>query len=64
MCGMAAKSVLGAWLILSPWALGFATLRESMLTAVVSGIVIAALILWTLLTDKDYSARWCDRTAL
>ena len=57
------EGALGLWLIVSPWALGFATLRGAMLTAVVSGIVIAALALWTLSTDKDYSAWWRDRTA-
>lgn len=57
------EGALGLWLIVSPWALSFATLRGAMLTAVVSGIVITALALWTLLTDKDYSAWWRDRTA-
>ena len=46
-----------------PWALGFGTLHGARLTAVVTGIAIAALALWTLLTDKDYSAWWRDRTA-
>jgi hypothetical protein len=42
--------------------LGYAgTARTS---AVVTGIVIAALALWTLATDPDYSTAWRhDRTA-
>jgi heme/copper-type cytochrome/quinol oxidase subunit 3 len=57
------EGVLGLWLIVSPWALGFATLNGTRLTAVVTGIAIAALALWTLFTDKDYSAWWRDRMA-
>lgn len=46
---------LGAWLVLSPWLLGFGAQRDPMLAAVCSGLVIGALALWTLWTDKDYS---------
>jgi uncharacterized membrane protein YeaQ/YmgE (transglycosylase-associated protein family) len=53
---------LGVWLIVSPWLLGFSTQREPMLAAVVSGLVIAVLALWTLTTDKDYSG-WLHRAA-
>ena len=34
-----------------------------MLAAVATGIPIAALALWTLLTDKDYNAWQRERTA-
>lgn len=56
------ECLLGLWMAASPWVLGFAgTARTS---AVVTGIVIAALALWTLATDRDYSAAWRrDRTA-
>ena len=57
------EGVLGLWLIVSPWALGFGALHGPGSTAVVTGIAIAALALWTLLTDKDYSAWWRERTA-
>ena len=57
------EGALGLWLIVSPWALGFGALDQVMLTAVVTGVVIVALALWTLLTDKDYSAWWRKRTA-
>jgi hypothetical protein len=45
---------LGLWLIASPWALGFMTLREAMLNTAITGIVIAALATWVLTADKDY----------
>jgi hypothetical protein len=57
------EGVLGLWLIVSPWALGFAARDGARLAAVVTGIAIAALALWTLFTDKDYSAWWRDRLA-
>ncbi len=56
------EAVLGLWLIVSPWALGFGTHADARGVAVVAGIVIAALALWTLATDKDYRAWWHDRT--
>ena len=52
-----------AQLTVSPWALGFSALNGARLAAVVTGIAIAALALWTLFTDKDYSAWWRDRLA-
>ena len=47
--------VLGLWLIASPWVLKFNTISTSRNAAVATGIVIAALALWVLLADKDYS---------
>ncbi len=58
------EGILGLWMIVSPWALAFSTHRDAMLSAVITGVVIAALALWTLLTDEDYSAAWRrDRAA-
>lgn len=46
---------LGLWLAISPWVLGFSTLeRITLNTTVVTGLVIVALALWTLRTDKDF----------
>jgi hypothetical protein len=53
--------VLGAWLVVSPWLLGFAALQAAMWTAVVLGLAIALLALWALGTDKDIGGWW--RTA-
>jgi heme/copper-type cytochrome/quinol oxidase subunit 3 len=57
------EAVLGLWLMVSPWALGFSALRGARLTAVATGVVIAVLALWTVITDKDYSAWWRNRAA-
>ncbi len=56
------ECALGVWLVISPWVLGFSAMRDAMLSAVISGIAIAALALWTLATDKDYSG-WLHRAA-
>ena len=45
---------LGAWMMVSPWILGFNTLYVATVTAVATGAVILALALWALATDKDY----------
>ena len=56
--------VLGLWLVVSPWVLGFASNTVAVRNAVVAGVAITVLALWTLATDKDYGASWArDRTA-
>lgn len=57
------EGALGLWLIASPWALGFQALSTPRIVAVATGCVIVVLALWTLFTDKDYSAWWRSRTA-
>lgn len=46
---------LALWLVASPWVLGFAGVAMAMITAVLTGGVIAALALWVLMTDRDYN---------
>ncbi|WP_404299987.1 SPW repeat protein [Alicycliphilus denitrificans] len=54
---------LGLWMVVSPWVLGFSSQMGIMRVAVASGIVVLALALWVLLTDKDYSAWMHGHTA-
>ncbi|HEY4065709.1 MAG TPA: SPW repeat protein [Burkholderiaceae bacterium] len=56
------EAILGVWMIASPWALHFANHRDPRLTFVITGVVVTALALWTLGTDKDYT-RWMHRGA-
>lgn len=57
------EGALGLWMIVSPWVLGFSGHVDARNAAVVAGVVIAALAIWTLATDKDYNAWWRrDRT--
>ncbi|HEX8010396.1 MAG TPA: SPW repeat protein [Casimicrobiaceae bacterium] len=48
----------GVWLLISPWVLGFSGLAIAMWNAVIVGIVVAVLALWTLGTDKDIGGWW------
>lgn len=57
------QAILGLWMIVSPWVLGFSSQMDIMRVAVASGIVVLALALWVLATDKDYSAWMHGHTA-
>ena len=57
-----ANVVLGIWLVISPWVLGFSGMREPMANAVIVGVVRAVLALWTLGTDKDLGGWWSPVT--
>src|SRR5438105_970898 len=50
------EALLGLWLAVSPWVLGFAASEVTRNVAVATGFVTVVLALWTLLTDKDYKA--------
>lgn len=56
------EGALGLWMVVSPWVLGFAGLRDAMYAASGTGVVILALALWVLLTDKDYTG-WAQHHA-
>jgi hypothetical protein len=51
-----ANAVFGAWLLVSPWVLGFSGV--AMLNAVIVGVLVLALALWALGTDKDIGGWW------
>lgn len=53
-----AEAALGLWLAVSPWVLGFAAMREPMLSAVITGVAVLALAAWTLATDKELGGWW------
>lgn len=55
------EGALGLWLIASPWVLGFSMHRNGMATAVLAGVVVVVLALWTLLIDEDYRGWLRDR---
>ena len=44
---------MAAWLIVSPWVLGFSALQEAMVNALIVGAVVAVLAIWVLATDRD-----------
>ena len=51
--------ILGLWLIVSPWVLGFATLQAAMWNAVVFGVIVALLALAVLIRFRDWE-EWVD----
>ena len=54
--------VLGAWLVVSPWALGFDGIALAMQNAVFTGTLVIVLSLWVLATDKEYAGWWTSLT--
>ena len=57
------EAALGVWLAVSPWVLAFSAHTNAMYVAVGTGIVVTALALWTLATDKDYGGWLHDWSA-
>ena len=49
------EMVFGLWLVVAPMVLGFGGDQTAQLVAVATGVVVAALALWTVLSDRDYS---------
>lgn len=45
--------VFGAWLIVSPWLLGFAGLTDALWNQIVVGLVVAALAVWRATMPSD-----------
>jgi len=48
------ECVLGLCVIVSPWVLGFESL-EARSSAVLTGVAVVVLALWTIFVDEDYS---------
>jgi hypothetical protein len=53
-----ANVVLGIWLAISPWVLGFTALSAVMWNAVVVGLLVAVFALWAVATDKKIGGWW------
>ena len=54
---------LGLWLAVSPWALVFSGERAATICAVITGLAIIALAVWTLLDDREYLGWVRDKKA-
>ena len=54
--------VLGVWLVISPWVLDFSAMYTAMWNAVIVGLAVALLALWTLATDRDIGGWWRPAT--
>lgn len=50
--------ILGAWLFISPWALGFSGMAAAAWSAWIIGAVVFILALWELGTDREIGGWW------
>lgn len=57
------EAVLGLWAAASPWLLGYTALQMATYSAAASGIVVLALAMWVLATDREYSGWWTGSAA-
>lgn len=55
--------LLGIWLVISPWAVGFSGVAAATSNAVIIGVVVAVLAIWALGTDRDIGGWWSHPTA-
>ena len=52
------NTALGVWLVVSPFVLGFTSMETVALHTVVVGILVAALAIWAMWSDKPIYKRW------
>lgn len=52
-----AHAALGLWLVLSPWALGFAAQSVARNNSIIVGALVAAMALWAMVEDTDLHKR-------
>lgn len=53
-----ANILFGAWVAVSPWALGFASSRDVTTNAVVVGSIVALLAIWAMAQDPALRKHW------
>lgn len=53
------NAALGLWLMVSPWALGFAAHATARTNSIVVGVLVAVLALWAMVVDTDLG-KWMD----
>ncbi|RME43876.1 MAG: hypothetical protein D6791_14485 [Chloroflexi bacterium] len=52
--------VLGLWLLVSPWVLGFANMTTPLWSHIIVGAIIALLALWRALEPADEGRAWAS----
>lgn len=50
--------LLGAWVAISPWVLGFTSNEEVTTNAVVVGSLVTVLAIWAMLQDPEFRKHW------
>lgn len=54
--------VLGVWLVLSPFVLGYSGMTEIALHSVLVGILATAFAIWAMSNDQRFYKRWRSRS--
>ena len=52
------NTLLGMWLVVSPFALGFSAMTTIALHTVVAGILVTAFAVWAMFSDANFYKRW------
>lgn len=50
--------LIGAWSMVSPWALGYSGMRELTINAVVVGLFVAIVAAWAAMARSHFIERW------
>ena len=54
------NTVLGVWLVLSPYVLGFAGQTMIAVHTVVVGVLVTVFAVWAMFSDKEFEKYWHD----
>jgi ABC-type molybdate transport system permease subunit len=54
------NTLLGVWLILSPYVIGFATHTMVAFHTVVVGVLVTAFAVWAMFSDREFEKYWHD----
>jgi hypothetical protein len=54
----AVNTLLGVWLVLSPFVLGFEGMPRMALLTVLIGIMATAFAIWAMFNDREFHKRW------
>lgn len=58
------NTLLGVWLVVSPFVLGFSALTPVALHTVVVGILATAFAVWAMFSDQGFYKRWHSRNTV
>lgn len=57
----AVNIILGAWVAVSPWVLGFVSNRDVMMNTVLVGCLVVLLAVWAMVRDERFQRWWQGR---
>ena len=48
-----AQLILGLWILVAPWVLGYAFVTPALWSSIIAGVFIALLALWSILGEQN-----------